>query len=124
MRGGRRGGRGCRAAAVRRAGGSAARRGQHTAGHERAEALQDRAAGQADAPDPGDAIGADMSHPWSLAGNAPVRSLQTQGFAMLAPEELMALTPVPKAALDAWLPLWNRLAPDEYLRDGGRYRSR
>jgi len=65
-----------------------------------------------------------MSHPWSLAGNAPVRFLQTQGFAMLAPEELMGLTSLPRTALDAWLPLWNSLGPDEYLRDGGRYRSR
>ncbi len=65
-----------------------------------------------------------MSHPWSLAGNAPVRSLQTQGFAMLAPEQLTLLTGLPRTAFDAWLPLWDRLAPDEYLRDGGRYRSR
>jgi hypothetical protein len=65
-----------------------------------------------------------MSHPWSLAGNAPVRSLQTQGFAMLAPEQLTTLAGLPRAALAAWLPLWDRLAPDEYLRDGGRYRSR
>jgi hypothetical protein len=65
-----------------------------------------------------------MSHPWSLAGSAPVRSLQTQGFAMLAPEQLLPLTGLPHAALDEWLPLWDRLGPDEYLRDGGRYRSR
>lgn len=28
------------------------------------------------------------------------------------------------ASLNAWLPLWNDLPPDAYLRDGGRYRRR
>jgi len=65
-----------------------------------------------------------MSHPWSLAGHAPAQALQAQGFALLAPLELAALTTVPAAVLDRWLPLWEQLAPDEYLRDGGRYRSR
>ena len=65
-----------------------------------------------------------MSHPWSLAGHAPAQALQAQGFALLAPLELEALATVPAAVLDGWLPLWEQLAPDEYLRDGGRYRSR
>ncbi len=65
-----------------------------------------------------------MSHPWSLAGHAPAGALQEQGFALLAAEELAALTAVPASVLAHWLPFWDRLAPDEYLRDGGRYRAR
>ena len=65
-----------------------------------------------------------ISHPWSLAGDAPAKALQAQGFVLLAPAELAALTAVPVAAMSRWLPFWDRLAADEYLRDGGRYRSR
>jgi hypothetical protein len=65
-----------------------------------------------------------MSHPWSLSGLAPHEALQSQGFALLAPEQLEALTGVCAAVRDEWLAQWDRLAPDAYLRDGGRYRSR
>jgi hypothetical protein len=65
-----------------------------------------------------------MSHPWSLSGHAPQQALQSQGFALLAPEQLEALSGVSRVARDTWLAQWNRLAPDAYLRDGGRYRSR
>ena len=65
-----------------------------------------------------------LSHPWSLSGRAPQAALQSQGFALLAPEQFEALTGVPRAARDDWLAQWGRLAPDAYLRDGGRYRSR
>ena len=65
-----------------------------------------------------------MSHLWSLEGQAPLQELQTQGFALLAPTELEELTKVAPDVLADWLPLWERLAPDAYLRDGGRYRSR
>ena len=65
-----------------------------------------------------------MSHPWSLAGDAPTQALQSQGFALLAPSEFQALTAVPLAAMRGWQDSWERLAPDEYLRDGGRYRAR
>lgn len=65
-----------------------------------------------------------MSHLWSLAGDAPKQALQTQGFALLSPAEFGALTSVPLAAMRSWQASWERLAPDEYLRDGGRYRAR
>lgn len=65
-----------------------------------------------------------MSHPWSLAGHAPTTALEAQGFALLAPAELQRLTTVTPAVLVDWWPLWERLSPDEYLRDGGSYRSR
>ena len=67
---------------------------------------------------------AGASHPWSLDGDAPAKTLLAQGFVLLAPAELSALTAVPLAAMARWQPLWDRLAADEYLRDGGRYRSR
>lgn len=65
-----------------------------------------------------------MSHLWSLAGHAPLQALRAQGFALLAPAELAAATAVAPDVLDDWLPLWDRLAADAYLRDGGSYRSR
>ncbi len=63
-------------------------------------------------------------HPWSLSGHAPLEALREQGFALLAPEELASLSGVATAGLQDWLPQWDRLPPDEYLRDGGRYRFR
>ncbi len=66
----------------------------------------------------------DDGHPWSLSGHAPREALREQGFALLAPGELASLTGVAASALRDWLPQWERLPPDEYLRDGGRYRFR
>jgi hypothetical protein len=51
-------------------------------------------------------------------------ALATTGFAVVGPRELVAMAGLPVAALDAWLPYWNRLPADAYLRDGGRYRQR
>jgi hypothetical protein len=47
---------------------------------------------------------------------ALVDTLRRQGLAELAALDL--------ARLDAWRPAWDRLPPDAYLRDGGRYRRR
>jgi len=65
-----------------------------------------------------------MSHPWSLSGHAPQEALKSQGFALLEPGQLEALTGVGASALADWRAQWNRLPADAYLRDGGRYRSR
>ena len=65
-----------------------------------------------------------MPHPWSLSGHAPQEALQSQGFALLEPGQLAALTGVAASALADWRGQWNRLPADAYLRDGGRYRSR
>ncbi len=51
-------------------------------------------------------------------------TLRREGHATLAPEGLAQLAELDLAALDAWTPSWNRLPPDAYLRDGGRYRRR
>ena len=51
-------------------------------------------------------------------------TLYRQGHAALAPAGLSALAGVDLAALDGWLPSWDRLPADAYLKDGGRYRRR
>jgi hypothetical protein len=50
--------------------------------------------------------------------------MQTQGFAVLPSAMVCALSGVGHAQLMAWNALWNDLPPDDYLRDGGRYRRR
>lgn len=52
------------------------------------------------------------------------RDIRAQGYALLAPEDVAALTGVSAAQLQALQAAWDDLPPDEYLRDGGRYRSR
>lgn len=53
-----------------------------------------------------------------------VRALREQGFCLLSPQGLAQVAGVPTTALDAWLPCWNDLPADPYLRDGGHYRYR
>jgi hypothetical protein len=51
-------------------------------------------------------------------------ALAGAGFAVVGPEGVEALVGAPVAALDAWLAYWDRLPPDAYLLDGGKYRQR
>ena len=51
-------------------------------------------------------------------------ALRGRGFAVLAPEAIAALAGVRPQELDALAPSWDHLRPDEYLKDGGRYRKR
>jgi hypothetical protein len=51
-------------------------------------------------------------------------ALRERGFAVLAPADVAGLAGVALADLQALAPSWDRLHPDEYLRDGGRYRRR
>jgi hypothetical protein len=55
---------------------------------------------------------------------ALVDALHRQGYAALDPEGLAELAAADPARLDAWRSAWDRLPPDAYLRDGGRYRRR
>ncbi|WP_298830299.1 2OG-Fe dioxygenase family protein [uncultured Piscinibacter sp.] len=55
---------------------------------------------------------------------ALVDTLRRQGHATLAPAGLAELAALELPALEAWMPSWDRLPPDAYLRDGGRYRRR
>lgn len=51
-------------------------------------------------------------------------TLDAQGFAVLDAASVGALTGVSVADLQALEPSWNDLPPDQYLKDGGRYRRR
>ncbi|HEY9026922.1 MAG TPA: 2OG-Fe dioxygenase family protein, partial [Burkholderiaceae bacterium] len=51
-------------------------------------------------------------------------ALAGTGFAVVGPGDVAALAGVDGAAFDAWRPYWNRLPPDAYLLDGGKYRQR
>ena len=51
-------------------------------------------------------------------------TLADQGFAVLGSASVCALAGVAMQALKALEPSWNDLPPDQYLKDGGRYRRR
>ena len=54
-------------------------------------------------------------------------TLASTGFAVLGahgPEGMEGLLDAPLATLERWHPYWDRLPPDTFLRDGGRYRQR
>jgi hypothetical protein len=51
-------------------------------------------------------------------------TLQARGYAVLDAAGVRALAGVDAAALAALEPSWDDLPPDEYLKDGGRYRRR
>ncbi|GGY16905.1 hypothetical protein GJV26_18950 [Massilia dura] len=51
-------------------------------------------------------------------------ALRTQGWALIAPADVAALSGTPLAQLDALAPGWDNLELDNYLKDGGRYRRR
>jgi hypothetical protein len=50
--------------------------------------------------------------------------LRSAGYALLSPQVARAALQLDLAGLDALCDSWQRLPPDEYLRDAGRYRSR
>ena len=51
-------------------------------------------------------------------------ALRDRGFAVLAPDAVAALAGAAPAEFDALVPSWDDLRPDDYLKDGGRYRKR
>ena len=51
-------------------------------------------------------------------------TLASAGFAVVGPQAVETLVGAPLAAFDAWLAYWDRLPPDAYLLDGGKYRQR
>lgn len=53
-----------------------------------------------------------------------IPSLQRDGYAVLDPQSVAALAQVDLAQLNALVPSWSDLPPDQYLKDGGRYRRR
>jgi hypothetical protein len=68
-------------------------------------------------------------NPLSIPGLATqagevARTLSKQGYCVASAAGLQNLTGVAPGELDAWLPCWNDLPPDRYLKDGGHYRYR
>jgi hypothetical protein len=53
-----------------------------------------------------------------------VRALAGEGYALVPREALPGVAGVEPAGLDLLRGSWERLRPDEYLRDGGKYRFR
>ncbi len=51
-------------------------------------------------------------------------ALAAEGFAVLDAAGIGRIADTSLTALHAWLPCWDRLPPDAYLRDGGHYRQR
>lgn len=47
-----------------------------------------------------------------------------QGYAVLSADQVSGLSGIELTVLQSWLPYWDDLPADEYLRDGGRYRRR
>ena len=66
---------------------------------------------------------AEFSPPY-LSPNAIDTALRERGVGLLSGEDSAAWIVVPLADLRALEPHWDRLAPDAYLKDGGRYRQR
>ncbi len=62
--------------------------------------------------------------PPCVAADQIQTELQDKGYAVLSPDTVANWARVPLADLRALLPSWNDLEPDEYLKDGGRYRKR
>jgi hypothetical protein len=56
--------------------------------------------------------------------DAVVDELRRSGYAVLAADDVATLCSVSLDALQSVAPSWNDLLPDDYLRDGGRYRQR
>src|SRR5471032_2208397 len=70
--------------------------------------------------------------PVTMTTSAPIfttpdhvqQALRDYGYALLRPQDVAALAGCALAELNALNPSWDTLAPDNYLKDGGRYRRR
>lgn len=59
------------------------------------------------------------THPATL-----LPALKQQGYALLPASDVVALSGCSLTDLNAFATTWQRLAPDAYLKDGGKYRKR
>jgi len=68
-----------------------------------------------------------MAPPLTAADEVDI-ALAQRGFAVIGTAQLQTLLGVMPGVVERgltnWAAYWNRLAPDQYLRDGGRYRQR
>jgi len=53
-----------------------------------------------------------------------IHTLRSAGYALLKPADVAALAGCSLDELNSLVPAWDDLAPDNYLKDGGRYRRR
>ena len=53
-----------------------------------------------------------------------IHTLRSAGYALLKPADVASLAGCTLDELNALVPSWDDLAPDNYLKDGGRYRRR
>jgi len=60
---------------------------------------------------------------YSAAAEAPAL-LRSRGYAVVSPAGVCELAGCAPGDLQALVPSWDDLAPDTYLKDGGRYRRR
>lgn len=65
-----------------------------------------------------------LSAPVLSISESPETVLERQGFAVLSAAHVAALSGLSLPTMLSWRELWNSLPPDQYLRDGGRYRRR
>ena len=59
-----------------------------------------------------------------ITNQALAAALKTTGYAVLNPASVLDLLGCRSQDAEAWLPSWNNLPPDAYLKDGGHYRRR
>jgi hypothetical protein len=59
-----------------------------------------------------------------IASGQTTQVLKTLGYAVLNPSQSLALLAGSEVEFADWLPSWNDLPPDAFLKDGGRYRRR
>ena len=55
---------------------------------------------------------------------ALAEQLKAHSYAVVSPNDLLQLIDLPIASLEKWVPSWNDLPADHYLKDGGKYRRR
>ena len=60
----------------------------------------------------------------TVQGAGAVRALAGDGYALVGAQDLACVLNLESQALESLGRSWERLRPDEYLRDGGRYRFR
>lgn len=65
-----------------------------------------------------------LSPPQLPSHQSALDVIQDQGFVVLSAEQMTTLAGLNSDDLMVWRDLWNDLPPDQYLRDGGRYRRR
>ena len=68
-----------------------------------------------------------MSRDFSPPATTPehlATALAEDGYAVLAPQAVPQWLGAPLAELESLRPDWDQLPPDDYLKDGGRYRTR